>query len=261
LFFTGRRENMKKATTVFWGFILVFLSISVYSPAEGVLSDLGFEVTGDVSVFSQYVWRGILLDRDAVVQQGFYVTSPPEKFGRLKAGVWSSHDLENRDNLRSEEFDYILDYTFDLKDISVSFGHTYYDFPDTDAFSREFYTGVSFTKLFFSPSLFFYRDYGREEDGGGNGTYAVLNLAKSIVIKNTPFTLDMGGHIGYNHELFIFGTGGEAGLKLGFSVPLTKNMTISPNVNYSVSFADLSDKDDGAQKNRFFGGVTSIYKF
>ena len=34
-YFSGRRENMKKATAVFWGCILFFLSISVCSPADG----------------------------------------------------------------------------------------------------------------------------------------------------------------------------------------------------------------------------------
>jgi hypothetical protein len=241
--------------------MVVFVSVSMDSLARGVLSDSGFEATGDASVFSQYLWRGMLLDRDAVFQTGGYITSPAKKFGRFKAGAWSSHDLENKDTLHSEEFDYTLDYTVDVREMSLSFGHTYYDFPDTDGFSREFYAGACFSKLFLSPSLFLYRDYGREEDGGGNGVYAVLNLARSIAVKGTPLTVDIGGHIGYNHELFIQGTGGEAGLRLGLSVPLTRMLVFSPNVNYSMPFADLSDTDDGAQKKRFFGGITAAYRF
>ncbi|MDD5668816.1 MAG: hypothetical protein PHE58_02125, partial [Candidatus Omnitrophica bacterium] len=46
-----------------------------FAQGEGVLSDYGFVVSGDLSVYSQYVWRGILLDRDAVLQPGIYVTS------------------------------------------------------------------------------------------------------------------------------------------------------------------------------------------
>ncbi len=252
---------LKKIGVVLCVLILYFVPGAAESQTGGVLSDAGFEAVGDVSVFSQYVWRGMLLDRDAVFQAGGYIISPAKKLGRFKAGVWSSHDLENKDTLQSEEFDYILDYTVDIGTISLSFGHTYYDFPDTDGFSREFYAGAGFTKLFLSPALFLYRDYGREEDGGGNGTYAVLNLARSIAVKNSPLTVDIGGHIGYNHELFIQGTGGEIGLKFGFSVPLSPTLVLSPNVNYAVPFSGLSDTDDGAQKRRFFGGVTGTFRF
>jgi len=232
-----------------------------FAQGEGVLSDLGFVVSGDLSVYSQYVWRGILLDRDAVLQPGIYVTSPKTKVGKFKVGVWSSHNLEKEDNLQSNEYDYIADYTYDFEKASFSFGHTYYDYPDSDTYSREFYTGVTFSSLYASPSVFFYKDYGKEENGGGNGTYTVLNVGKSFAIKNTPITLDLGGHVGYNYELFIRGKGGDVGLKAGFTVPLAKNLSFSPNTNYSIPFGDLSDKDDGNQKKRFYGGATLTYSF
>jgi hypothetical protein len=244
---------------------VLFLSLCcvsfVYAESEGLLSDIGFEVSGDASVYSQYIWRGFVLDRDAVIQPSIYVSTPSTKFGKLKVGVWSNQDLQNSDNLKSEEFDYIIDYTYDFDYLSVSLGHTYYDFVETSTFSREFYVGVSLPKLFLSPSVFFYRDYGSTENGGGSGNYAVINGFYSLPIKNTPLSLDLSGHVGFNHNQFIDGDGGDVGLKVGLTMPLTKTLSFTPNVNYSIPFGDLADEAYGNQKSRFFGGATLVYKF
>ena len=248
------------------GFMMVlFLGLScvsfAHAESEGLLTDLGFEVSGDASVFSQYVWRGFVLDRDAVIQPSIYISTPSTKFGKLKVGVWSSQDLQNSDTSKSEEFDYIIDYTYDFKDFSVSLGHTYYDFVETSTFSKEFYVGFSFPKLLLSPSVFFYRDYGSTENGGGSGNYTVLNGFYSLPIKNTPLSLDLSGHVGFNHNQFIDGDGGDVAFKVGLTMPLTKNLSFTPNVNYSIPFGDLAKEEYGNQKSRFFGGGTLVYKF
>ena len=71
----------------------------------------------------------------------------------------------------------------------------------------------------------------------------------------------MSGHYGINHELFINGRGYDVGLTAGFSVPLTKAMTITPSVNCSMVFGDLKKKSDGAYENRVYTGVTLKYVF
>ena len=238
------------------------ISACLIAPAaaesEGLLTDTRITVSGDVSFFSEYVWRGMLLDGDSVVQPGLYVASPATKFGALTAKFWSSHDLQNADSRHSEEYDYTFDYTYSFKDISISLGHTYYDFPETDLFSREFYAGLAFPKILLNPSVFVYRDYGEPEDGGGEGTYTVLSGAYSIPITVMTYacSLDLSGHYGYNHELFINGKGGDIGLGAGFSVPLAKNATLVPNVNYSIALSDLEKESDGNQKERVFAGLT-----
>jgi hypothetical protein len=247
-----------------WVLAVLYLGIGLAFPVsaqEGKNLLSKFEFSGDLAFYSQYVWRGMLLDRDAVLQSGFYITTPESKLGRVQLSIWTSEDLENKDNLKSQEVDYVFDYTYSFKNFDLSFGHTYYDFPDSDAFSREFYLGVSFSNLFLSPSITFYRDYGNEEDGGGNGSYISLDTSYSIPIKNTPLTLDLLGHFGYNHELFINGNGEDLGLGLGITIPLTEKLSCSPSINYSIPFSDLEDKNDGAQKRRFYAGVSFSYEF
>lgn len=247
-------------------FALVFCTLVLAQDKEEgkfLLSDSGFELSGDMSIFSQYIWRGFVLDRDAVYQPSIYISTPNTKFGRIKGGLWSNVPLQNNDNLSSEEFDYVFDYTYDFKYASISLGHTYYDFVGTKTFSREFYVGLTFPKLFLSPSVYYYRDYGDHNHGGGLGNYIVINTAYSlpVPIKNMACSLDLSGHVGFNHNLFMDGDGGDVALKAGFTIPLAKNLKFTPNVNYSIPFGDLADESHGNQKNRFFGGATICYVF
>jgi len=235
-----------------------------FAQSEGLLSDLGIEVSGDVSYYSEYIWRGMLLDGDPVLQSGLYMAGPKTKFGRLTAKLWVSNDFSNSDSrTTSEEFDYILDYTYDFPEVSLSLGHTYYDYPQADTYSREFYTGIALPKVFLSPLISVYRDYGKPEDGGGEGTYTVLNAAYSMPLKISKYdcTLDLSGHYGYNYELFINGKGADVGLTAGLTVPLTKNSTLSSTINYSIPLKDLKKSSDGNQKSRVYTGVTLKYKF
>ncbi|MDD5130418.1 MAG: hypothetical protein PHS66_05160 [Candidatus Omnitrophica bacterium] len=237
---------------------------------DGLLSTSGIEVSGDVAFNSLYMWRGIMLDGDAVVQPGFYVRSPESKFGRIKVGIWLNHDLQNKDSLRSSETDYLFDYTYSFPSIALSTGFTYYDFPDAApsdgaprGFSREVYGGITFTKLLLSPAIYYYYDFGKKEDGGGEGSYTVLNLSHSIpfVMRKLNMSLDFSGHVGYNNKQYYRGKGGDAALGAGVTIPLLKNLNCKPNINYSVPWGNISDKNNGNQKNRLYGGVYMNYVF
>lgn len=261
---------MKKTFLTF--LLIIFTGVSSLAIAQGettekkdgLLSNLGFGVNAAMSIFSQYIWRGFVLDRDAVWQPEVYVSTPKTKFGKIKIGMWANEDLQNSDDLNSDEFDYIFDYTYDFGDfLSASLGHTYYDFTGTNKFSREFYFGLSLPKVLLSPSLYYYRDYGNPNSGGGLGNYIVLNAAKSfpLAMKGYDFSLDLSGHVGFNHNLFIDGDGGDVAWKVGFTMPLAKNLTFTPNVNYSIPFGDLARESRGNQKARFYGGATLAYSF
>ncbi|MDD5561697.1 MAG: hypothetical protein PHT50_06195 [Candidatus Omnitrophica bacterium] len=264
------------AKRMFSGFLMLCMMFSVifcqaaYSEDEGILSKLNFEVSGDLNFSSIYMWRGIMLDGDPVIQPGFYVSTPESKFGRIKAGIWVSHDLENKDALRSSETDYIIDYTYSFPSVDLSLGHTYYEFPDAvpsdgapKGFSREFYAGFTLSKVFLCPSVYYYYDYGKKDDGGGEGSYTVLNLSysKPFTVKDISMSLDLSGHAGYNNKLYYRGKGGDAGITAGVTIPLLKGLSCKPNISYSVPWGNLSDKNNGNQKNRFYSGMYLSYAF
>jgi hypothetical protein len=224
----------------------------------------GFEVTADVNYSSIYMWRGIMLDGDPVLQPGVYIKTPESKFGRVKIGYWRSFPLGTKDSLKSKEIDYIFDYTYNFKDFDISVGYTYYDFPDAypadgdhKGFSREVYVGFALPKLFLSPSVYYYYDYGKKEEGGGQGSYTVLNMAysKPFSVRKVAMSLDLSGHIGYNNKLYFRGKGGELGITAGINVPLGKHAAIKPNISYALPWGNLSDKYNGNQKQRVYSGV------
>lgn len=240
------------------------------SKSETVFDRLHLSASGDLAFNSIYMWRGIMLDGDPVVQPGFYVTGALSEAATVKIGYWASFDIENRDALHSLETDFITDFTYSLESMALSIGHIYYDFPDAapldgapKGFSREVYFGVACSKLPLSPSLFYYLDYGEKLDGGGDGGYTVLNLAHSIpfAVDGIGMSLDLSGHVGHNNKQYYAGKGGDAAVGLGVTIPLTEKLSCKPNINYSVPWGSVSDKGAGNQESRFYSGVYLSYSF
>jgi uncharacterized protein (TIGR02001 family) len=224
---------------------------------EGVLEKLDIEFSGSLDFYNRYVWRGFTLDTDPVIQPGFSLSGYGFTFS-----FWSSWDADNNDSVSSDEIDYVIDYTKEFDTLSLSLGHIYYDFPGTNSCSREFYVGISFSDFPLFPTLTYYHDYGDEENGGGDGDYLSLALSHSFtLIKNPQITIDLSTSIGYNHKFFINGDGGDFLVSLGFTIPLTESLSVSPSINYVVPFSDLSDSGDGNQSEIFYGGAHFAYSF
>lgn len=246
---------MKKGTNWLIGAVFglaMVVSSTVF--AEGLFEDLDLSVSASQSFYTKYVWRGMLLDDDAVAQTDLSISG----YG-LTVGYWASTDMENEDSLNSEEQDFYVDYTYEFEKVSLSAGYTHYHFPDGDAYSDEAYVAVGFDVLL-APSLTVYYDFGDTDNGGGEGTYVSLGIGHSFELADYV-ALDLGATLGYNDELFIEGEGFDLGLSAGFTFTLTDNLSVSPSINYSIPFGDLEDENDGAQDDEFFGGVSFSYSF
>lgn len=224
-------------------------------PEKGLLEDLPIEISADIAINSKYIWRGITLDDDPVMQQGIYATA----YG-FTATIWGSFDIDADDSRNSDEVDYVIDYTHEIKKFSLSLGHTYYEYPTSNTATREFYIGAG-VDLPLSPALTWYHDYGEEDSGGGDGNYLVLDLSHSFDLGDSPVDLYFSGHVGYNNELFIKGDGGDVAIGAGLTVPLTKKISFSPNINYSIPLGDLADSHDGNEDDKLYGGFTLVFSF
>jgi hypothetical protein len=226
--------------------------------SQALLEDTGIEVSSDVAVYSDYIWRGFRLDNDPVIQPGLYLSA----YG-IEASIWGSFDIDADDSLNSDEVDYSLGYSYDFSDsldvpFTASGGFTYYDFPAANAFSKEFYLGCSLDVIL-SPAFTWYHDFGDEEDGGGDGDYFLAELSHSVPVSDWPVSLDFSAHGGYNRELFIEGDGPDAGFSAGITLSLSENCSVSPSVNYSIPLGDLEDSDDGNQDEQLYGGVVVTF--
>lgn len=238
-------------------FLLSAIVLADNTTEEGILPKVDVETSGTFDVYSKYIWRGFALDTDPILQPGLNFSG----YG-LTLSYWSSWDFDNNDSLDGDEIDYVVDYTKEFKDISLSVGHTYYEFPGTDTFSKEFYVGAGFNNMPLSPALTYYYDYGDESQGGADGQYLTLTGTCSMdLLKDLGVTLDLSGKVAYNKELFIIGEGGDALMSAALGIPLYKDLTLAPSVNYAVPFGDLDESSDGNQKDRLYYGFSLAYTF
>ena len=227
-------------------------------PADGssLLAKSGITASGTMDVYTDYVWRGFLIDSDNVIQPGLKAGG----YG-VTASVWGNLDYEGND-FDSDELDYVIDYTYAMENMSLSAGHTYYDFFGTDLYSKEFYAGVTFTSAAFAPSLFWFHDYGDEAHGGGDGDYAAVSGSYTAAIPGVESTsIVITGRAGYNNGLFISGEGFDVLMTAGLPIKLTGTLTFTPTIAYSIPFGDLADEEDGNQNDRFYGGAATTYTF
>ncbi|MCK5708185.1 MAG: hypothetical protein KAI43_11080 [Candidatus Aureabacteria bacterium] len=234
---------------------VILLSVDSTSYAQdGLLVGTDISVSVDSAIYSKYVWRGFKLDDDPVFQNGLTVDGHG-----FSLNIWGSMDIDNSDELNSDEFDYTLDYTYEADKYSLSIGHIWYTFPPSDAKSTELYIGGSLNTLL-SPSLTWFHDYGDEEDGGGDGDYVVLSLSHSVPVADSGTMFDFGGSLAYNNELFIAGSGGDVSLSAGFTIPLSSKSSFVPTISYSMPYGDMEDEADGAQDSEFFAGLTVSFE-
>lgn len=73
--------------------------------------------------------------------------------------------------------------------------------------------------------------------------------------------MDLSLHVGFNDAYWIQGTGGDVALTAGLTLPLTENLSFSPDITFSEPYGDLSDELDGNQDSRVFGGIVMGYSF
>lgn len=261
------RINLLKAIFIISIFAVTSMSTSTYADSEdvtGILdnSPIPIEISAEVAVYSDYIWRGFMLDDDPVIQPSVSIGAHG-----FTATFWSSFDLVEHDGLASDEVDATLDYTYEHDLFSLFAGHTWYYFPGAHADTQEVYIGGGVNislgdEITLSPTVTWIHDYGDTDDGGAKGDYIMVGLGHSIPLFESPVTLDLSGEVAYNHEFFIEGDGGYVLLGAGLTIPLIgENATLSPNVNYSIPFGDLEDSDDGNQENEFYYGGTLAFNF
>lgn len=229
-------------------------TISELLSAKGV----NLEASATLDFFDKYVWRGQYLDRDNVLQPGFSLSAKG-----FTVGYWGSYDMENTDSLASDESDYYVSYTYDIKPFSFTAGHTWYDFPEGNTSSKEFFIGVALD-TFLAPAVTYYHDYedGRDLNTNKHGNYVSLALSHSLPLnKKYGITLDLAGTIGYVDGQWLSGEGVHITPTIGISFPITRNLTITPTIGYNAPFGDLHKSDIGNQDAKLFGGVKAAATF
>ncbi len=206
---------------------------------------------------SKYVWRGILVTDDPVLQPSITFA-----FKGFSFNIWANMDLTsvNGNNDEINEVDYTLDYSGDAGPIGYSVGAIYYDFPNTDfAATTEVYAGVGLD-VPLSPTLTVYRDV--DEVDGFYVTLDVSHSFENVVIfsETAGMGIDLGAQIAwgdddYNDGYFGAGSGFNAvTLTAGLPIAIGDHLSITPGVNYTY-LIDSEIRDAVEDENNFWAGV------
>ncbi len=112
----------------------------------GLAAAQAAEVDLTVDFASAYVFRGVTLNRDAVMQPGLEVTGLPiaERFGEFAVGTWANFDLSSGGSdyglaqNQFSEIDYYGDYSLPLEVVDLGMVYTEYTYPNSeDSADRE----------------------------------------------------------------------------------------------------------------------------
>ncbi|MFH1715669.1 MAG: hypothetical protein ABH857_05750 [Elusimicrobiota bacterium] len=200
--------------------------------ASGAFAEPPVALSGDVSVVSDYVWRGQLCDDDPSLQTGIYASA-----FNLSLSLWSSYPLNSNDSVDCEEVDYTIEYGKSLGLVSLAGGYVYYDFPNNgSAYATELYVKAG-ADIIASPSLTYYYDF---TDSSNTKSYISIDGSYGIG------SLSLGGHIGFYSD----DQGSDIGLTAGYEIKLPSS-ALTPSVSYSIPCGNLADTQD----SKLYAGV------
>ena len=222
----------------------------------GPLEDAGairLEVSADAAFVNKYVWRGILFTNGPVMQPSVTLGG-----GNFSFNVWASMDLNNANEMAREfnELDFTLDYSFSVKNYSISLGAIPYTFPNTGFSSTtELYFSLG-ADVVLSPSITVYRDIDEAD-----GTYVSFGFGHSIPIDVWNTSLDLSTALGWGsekHNLFYYGVEKNAGtdIFLGASMSFALNdfIAVSPSAGYAgLLYGDI--RNSMSHKDNLMVGI------
>lgn len=239
------------------GIFRITLIISVLAIVLGAGSAWADDETptasGDVGIFSKYVWRGWELSDDSIVIQ----PSATVGYKGFSFNLWGNLDTDYVATGDSDfnETDLTLAYDTGIGPVGLGFGYIYYGLEGDD--TSEMYISASYDSLL-APTLTIYRDIDLFP-----GIYVNVGISHSIGLSN-DMSLDLSGSLGYYNDKTGYDCMHDGLVSAGLTIPISGYMTLSPSLSYSFS---LSDEADGALANNegdtdfMYGGIALSIAF
>ncbi len=265
---------MKKLT------MIVLAALVLVTAATPVLALGPLDVEAGLAMNAKYVWRGMVVTPDPVLQPSVDVSV----LG-FSAGFWGNMDTNdvNEQEMKFNEVDWTLGYGVSLPVLDISGGFINYTFPGSDvASTTEFYLGAAASVLF-SPSLTVYLDI--DEVKGG---YWELGASHAVPL-NPGMELELSAGVGMGSESYIFGYYGllpdNISMDPDLAVPVDASMTdyyisaaipfhpapmftVTPSVGYTSLSGDVKDIVDGVDSGYYHGesdafvwGLSAAFSF
>ena len=199
------------------------------------------DLTADlnVSLYSQYIWRGLELSRDS------FVIFPTATIGYKGFAVNLWADLDTRfagneeRNFKLQETDVTVSYSNSYAPwkLNYSLGWILYDYQPVSGNANGTITDTKNQELFVSlgadvllkPTFTVYNEIET-----GQAWYFLLGLSHSIAVYK-DWSLDLAGSVSYliNHSTADFSNFHDGNISAGLKIPINNYLSIKPNIQYS----------------------------
>lgn len=234
---------------------------------DAVSLDLG------VDIYSHYVWRGMLLTDDPVIQPSVTLG-----FAGFALNVWGSIDTTDLNEggaggptYRMQELDYTLSYDITVADlVNLGVGYIEYTFPGTGLErTSEVYASVGLDVIL-APSLTVYWDFDEIE-----GFYANFSIGHTFELTES-LGLSLGASLGWGDKNYFegyFGAWADPESSLA-DYSFSASLDYAVNDNFSISFilaysdfveTDVAEAAEAGYYNddeaSIYGGVSFSYSF
>ncbi|MFQ5345652.1 MAG: TorF family putative porin [Mariprofundus sp.] len=192
-------------------------------------------ISGDIGVYSQYMWRGMQQASGASVQGDLGV----DIVDGLSANVWFAAPLGN--NVAGgnvTEFDWTIDYSGEVSGLSYSLGYIYYSYLNgVSGNTGEIYAGVGYGPV----AVTYY--YATNSNRGGWKKNSYFDIALSQNVAGFDLGADFGFYLGkkanaannQNNEFPTTKKGlGHVDLSISKDVTLSDGVTMTPSLMVSI---------------------------
>jgi len=242
--------------------VLSAIMLGMVSSAASAEEKKGPAVSFDVTPASKYVWRGLILTDDSVLQPSFTIS-----YKGLGLNIWANTDLTDVNGTPGEinELDYTINYSFSIDKVDASVGLIQYTFPHTDYEpTTEIFASAGLSVLL-SPTVTLYYDV--DQVHGLYGTVGVSHGFPLGTFKGISPSLDLSGSIGYgssdyNAGYFGVDSSGLVDLLLTarLAIPIDEYLSVAPFVSFS-QLLDSDLKNAVSDDNATYFGVTLSVSF
>ena len=194
------------------------------------------ELSANVSVTNNYIWRGLTQTiNEAVVQGGVDYVSESGFY----AGTWASNVAFDSDDAYSYEHDMYFGFAGDASNFSYDIGYLYYNYDSNAGYDfSEVYGSLTFGNLGISLSLLAHAEPDEapgEDFGFAQASYLALDY--SIPLASGA---EVGFHLGRHGGDFTEAFNGVTDTYLDYSISLSKD-----GFTFSVSGTNLGSDDNG----------------
>jgi hypothetical protein len=205
----------------------------------------------NVSLYSQYIWRGYELSRDSLV----IFPSMTIGYKGFAVNLWA--DLDTRfagtpdKEFKLQETDVTVSYSnsYEPWKLNYTLGWILYDFqpvsveqagPIKDTKNQEIFVTLGLDTLL-SPTFSVYNEIEI-----GQAWYFNLGLSHSFAVYK-DWSLDVGGWVSYLHDKSDsdFSNFHDGNIYAGLKIPINNYLSIKPNIQYSFALTG-----DAAQRIR-----------